>query len=110
LAVQTGSLLPCVVFHATYNGLQLTISRLSSAVTERGNEAPWTRLISGEEPLLYQPTSLVLFGTASALVLWRFSRIPYQRTVEEQLQEQRELQDDPLGRASVAQSRSISAP
>lgn len=89
LAIQTGSLLLCMLFHAIYNGLGLYLSQLmtSSADPMADNSLSW--LLSGEMTL-FQPWVLAASVVGTAAILWWLHRLPYQRTKEEQLQEARE--------------------
>jgi sodium transport system permease protein len=92
LAVQSGSLIPCILFHLVYNGLMLTSERLPEWV-----EA-WPALRS----LVHEPAPgqyayawyVVAAGAvaAAALLAW-FHRLPYQATKEEQLSDARARQE-----------------
>ena len=89
IAVQTGSLVPGMVFHFTHNSVSLLSGRVTAELV-------------GQYPLLgllYQPTDsyvltytyhgplvLVSGAMALALLLW-FRRLPYARYTEEELQE-----------------------
>ncbi|MCG8449547.1 MAG: ABC transporter permease [Pirellulales bacterium] len=87
LAVQTGSLLVCIVFHAIYNGLALAIAEFSGNLYD----APWKAWIfQGEAE--FRPWVLALSAVAAIAILWWLHRLPYQRSKEERLQEARERQ------------------
>ena len=88
LAVQTGSLVVCMVFHATYNGLALAISNLSQQSNSNFAQAWQSWIFHGEES--FQPWVLVLSALGTVLILLWLHRLPYQRTREEKLQEARE--------------------
>ncbi len=87
LAVQTGSLLPCIVFHAIYNGLAVGISELTEEAT-----AQWSWLFDPDGDTLFQPGVMVACLIGAAMLCWWLHRIPYRRTAEEQLNEVREQQ------------------
>ncbi|HWB09052.1 MAG TPA: ABC transporter permease subunit/CPBP intramembrane protease [Pirellulales bacterium] len=88
LAVQTGSVLTCVVFHFTSNAMQFVISYLleSPAATQ----PPWSMLIEkGGNVAGYAfawPVTVVGCLVA-AVLLYCFHRLPYARTSEEALQD-----------------------
>jgi len=90
LAVQTGSLLLCMLFHAIYNGLALAFSDQLGSAEQPPAESSLGWLLSGNSFFVFNP--LVLLGTAvgAGTILWWLHRLPYQRTKEEQLQEARE--------------------
>jgi len=88
LAVQTGSLLVCIVFHAIYNGLALVIGDLSKQAQESSADPRLRWIFQGEGAL--QPWVLVISAIGTIAVLVWLHRLPYRRTKEEQLQEARE--------------------
>jgi sodium transport system permease protein len=94
LAVQTGSLLPCVVFHFTNNSVQFVVSSLiGEAVPAKW---PWNMLIAKSDHLPYAfawPVPLVGCLVAAGL-LYCFHRLPYARTSEEALQDALEHQSE----------------
>jgi sodium transport system permease protein len=104
LAVQTGSLLPCVGFHLVYNSMSLVMSlRVPAAMTDQ----PWLRWIyerSGESVSYHWPVILVATVLAT-LLLWWFRRQPYSRTEEEQLQEALDRQKPATMRYEAATTR-----
>lgn len=87
IAVQAGSLLPCVLFHAVHNSMAVLVHRLIAAL---GDEAHWldwlVRDTAGEEQLYHWPV-IALGALVSAAILYWFHRMPYARTPEESLQE-----------------------
>ncbi len=88
LAVQTGSLLVCMVFHAMYNGLVLVISEMSQQVNGSLANPQLSWLFQGEAK--FQPWVLVVSAMGTIAILVWLHRLPYRRTKEEQLQEARE--------------------
>ncbi len=95
LAVQTGNLLPCIVFHATHNGLQLAVQFWAKQAGD-ATDGPLARLLGGEAPLAYHPATVVACAAAAGAILWRMHGLSYRRTPEEQLEEARRRQDTPL--------------
>ncbi len=89
LAVQTGSLLLCMLFHAIYNGLALYLSELITSVEEAPTDSSFAWFLSGQTTI-FQPWVLVISAIGTAVILMWLHRMPYQRTQEEQLQEARE--------------------
>jgi len=93
LAVQTGSLIPCMVFHALYNGLQLSAARLGKILTEGSlADSPWKWLLQPEGDSLFQPWVLATCLLGTLALFWWLHRLAYRRTEEEQLQEVRDRQ------------------
>jgi sodium transport system permease protein len=93
LAVQTGSLIPCMVFHALYNGLALTADRFSKILTEGSlAESPWKWLLQTEGDSMFQPWVLAACLLGAMALFWWLHRLAYHRTEEEQLQEVRDRQ------------------
>ncbi len=86
LAIQTGSLLPCVLFHLTHNSLTV----LSSLVTpERLAERPWASWVFqsvGENEYIYTWPTVALGGGVSLLVLMWLRGLPHQDSPEERRQ------------------------
>ncbi len=92
LAIQTGSLLPCIIFHAIYNGMALSLSSAVEQAGDQVSEAPWAWVISNGEIFFFQPWMLAASTVGTAAVLWWLHRLPYQHTAEEKLQEARDRQ------------------
>ena len=92
LAIQTGNLLPCMIFHAIYNGLALAAATLVQDSSEGAIESQYDWLLSGGQMTIFQPWVIAIsFVGAGAVLLW-LHRLPYQHTKEEQLQEARDRQ------------------
>lgn len=73
VAVRTRSLLPGILFHFVYNGIELTRNRYGTHVPATG---AWEWLFSNsEEGLRYQPLLLVLCAGVAVTILWRFARL-----------------------------------
>jgi sodium transport system permease protein len=74
VAVQTGSLLPGVLFHVIHNSLALLAQRLPTA-----EEAGWLRLVvhdANEHGQVYQWPVVVASVIASGAILYWFHRLP----------------------------------
>jgi sodium transport system permease protein len=88
LAVQTGSLIPCMVFHAIYNSLTLLSAHAIDYLGERLTpDSAWANFLQIDGPGMFLPwvTAVAVFGAAA--ILWWFHRLPYRRTEEEQFRE-----------------------
>lgn len=87
LAVQSGSIFPCIVFHVAHNSLAVLNSRLTPVMFDNvhGLEA---LIIPGKNGGCTYPWSVVLFGTFAGLLLlvW-FGLLPYLKTPEEELRQ-----------------------
>jgi sodium transport system permease protein len=88
LAVQTGSLLPGMLYHVTHNSLMVLSLGISAATLE---EYPVLAYLMRKSPdggsyLCNGPTVLAAGLLAAGLLLW-FRKLPYPRTAEEALQE-----------------------
>ena len=73
IAVQTGSLLPCILFHAVHNTLAVVASR--PPLASPGAEAP-----------AYSWEFTVVAGILSLLLLWWFARLNCHKSAEEELE------------------------
>jgi sodium transport system permease protein len=92
IAVQCGSLWPCIVFHVTHNSLGLLSSRISIS-PESYEKYPilgylFERVQEGGQVMHTYGWPLVAAGgIAACYLLYWLHRLPYQKTSEEQLQE-----------------------
>jgi sodium transport system permease protein len=87
IAVQSGSLVPCVLFHAVHNSLAILIGRVVSAVGPESQWIEWLVHDTSGGGLLYRwPVLLGSVAVSLGLLYW-FHRLPYVRTAEESLQE-----------------------
>lgn len=87
VAVQSGSILPCMVFHFTHNSLAILNDRITPALCER-----WPVLETIVTPAEnggadYHWHFILLSGIVAVLILVWFSRLSYIKTPEERLQE-----------------------
>jgi sodium transport system permease protein len=91
VAVQTGSLIPCMLFHLSYNGLMFGSVKLTEISRDWPQWAvPFYEPSPGE--IVYRWPVVAVFGLASLLPLWWLHRLPYQATREEQINEARARQ------------------
>jgi sodium transport system permease protein len=88
LAVQTGSLAPCIIFHALFNGLTLAAAQFAPSIDAAVKKYPVLEyIVRTDGQGIFQPAAMIacLMGTAG--LLWWLHQLPYRRTEEEQLQE-----------------------
>ncbi len=106
LAVQTGSLIPCMLFHMTYNGLTLGAAQLAQSATETGDWSTLGYLMRTEpngEVLYHWPVLVVAAVLAAGVLAW-LHRLPHRVTQEELLDEARARQSHhPLAGSAPAE-------
>jgi sodium transport system permease protein len=112
LAVQTGSLIPGMLFHAVYNGLTLWLAAAPQQLAEWTDHWPAAKLLFAEpEPgaFSYRLLLTIVAGVAAAGVLWWFHRLPFQATKEERLTGVRALQTQhiPVGQTFQAETSTL---
>jgi sodium transport system permease protein len=91
LAIQTGSLIPCILFHLSYNGLMFGSAKLTEISRDWPQWAvPFYEPSPGE--IVYRWPVVAVCGLLSLLPLWWLHRLPYQATREEQINEARARQ------------------
>jgi sodium transport system permease protein len=86
LAVQSGSIFPCMVFHMAHNSLAILNSRLTPAMLENVSGLG-AFVVPGKNSGCTYTWSVVFFGALAGLfvMIW-FGLLPYQKTPEEELQ------------------------
>jgi len=87
LAVQTGSILPCMVFHVVHNTLAVANSRITPDLVP---DWPLLRKIMVPAPTggcLFEWTAVVIGALLGVLLLVWFGRIPWPKSREEELEE-----------------------
>lgn len=86
LAIQTGSLLPCIAYHVTHNSLSMVmviyVPKLIEAYPGLG-----FLFADGEAGTLYQWPAIAVGTVCGIGILNWFRNLPYQHTKEESLQE-----------------------
>jgi sodium transport system permease protein len=100
LAVQTGSLLPSICFHLTYNAASIWMGVALPKKFEQSPVLSWLFEPSGEGYIYRWPVVIGGAALAVALLYW-FRRLPHQSSAEESLQEALDHQKSPaLGKPS----------
>ena len=93
LAVQTASLIPCMLFHAIYNGLGLLTGHLGEVLGDgRPHPVLQTILRADAHSVAYQGWCLAICAAGAFLLIRWLLRVPYEQSEEEQLQEARQYQ------------------
>ncbi|MBS0211508.1 MAG: CPBP family intramembrane metalloprotease [Planctomycetes bacterium] len=92
LAVQSGSILPGMLFHVTHNSLALLSTQVTPALRENHPRLAWLLMDPRSEGFPYSPVAVGFGVLLAALVLFWFRSLPYRRTDEELLQEALEQQ------------------
>lgn len=87
LAVQTGSILPCIVFHMLHNALLLATSQITPELAARWPALEGVVTVSEELGCVFHWPLVVAGGLAAMLLLGWFGRLPYRKSAEEELQE-----------------------
>jgi sodium transport system permease protein len=91
IAVQTGSLIPCILFHLTWNSLGFTSESLPRLVEQRPFFSNFVRELATGQYLFSWPVMIGCLIPAALLLIW-FHRLPYQATREEQISDARARQ------------------
>ena len=96
IAVQSGSLLPCIAFHVTHNSMALLLSKITPEIYGR---FPWLQTLM--EPAAggyaYRLPTIIIAAAFSIMLLFWFQQLPYRKTEEEELCEAIKISDeDPL--------------
>ena len=87
LAVQTGSLLPCILYHVTNNSLALLATRVTPQMLADYPALRWLAEPNAEQGLAFTWPAIVCGLLLAAGILVWFRSLPYRRTPEEALQE-----------------------
>jgi sodium transport system permease protein len=95
LAVQTGSILPGIVFHMAHNSLALALPQKLPDWLVDHPSLHWLVASATAEDLNFTPLAFLLSAAASGLLIYWFQRLNYDRTKEESLQEAIEHQAAP---------------
>lgn len=99
VAVQTGSLLPAILFHASYNSIMLALALSPQRALELIGRWPVLKSLMtepNENGVTYRWPVLVASAIASGVLLVWFNRLPYQATQEEELTDARAMQAQQL--------------
>jgi sodium transport system permease protein len=99
VAVQTTSLIPAILFHASYNSIMLGLALSPQRVTQFAERWPALGALLDESPgagISYRLPVVVVAGLLTIGILAWFHRLPYQATQEEELSDARALQSQQL--------------
>lgn len=91
IAVQTGSIVPCMLFHMTYNGLMFATQLWPQALQQHPGLTNVVYEPSSGQILYTWPVMVICGGMAVVLFAW-LHRLPYQATREEQISDARARQ------------------
>ena len=106
IAVQTGSLIPCILFHVTYNGIMFTTALLPS-LAQRSPAFGMLFHEKGPDQILYNWPVLAICGAAAIVPFVWLHRLPYQATREEQIGDARARQQHHPLAASASSSAEV---
>jgi sodium transport system permease protein len=88
LAVQTGSLIPCMIFHALFNSLTVASAQFAPAIEATVKKHPALEsIIRLDGDGIFQPAAMVVCLVATAGLVGWLVQLPYRRSEEERLQE-----------------------
>jgi sodium transport system permease protein len=87
LAVQTGSLLTCILFHMTHNALMFLASKLTPDAVADHPLLNWVIDPGNASGQLYRWPAVLIGGLAAAAILYWLHKLPYAHSSEESLQE-----------------------
>jgi sodium transport system permease protein len=87
LAVQTGSILPGMVYHVVHNTLAFLPSQISEKTLEAHPSLTWLFPETGKQDVLHYWPVVVAGLVVSGLVIAWVYRLPWRRSAEETLQE-----------------------
>lgn len=87
LAVQTGSLLPCILYHAMHNSLGVLSSKIDAATYDAYPMLQQFILRPGDMGLNFTWPVVLASAVLTVMLLFWFRALPYYRTPEEALQE-----------------------
>ncbi len=88
IAVQTGSLIPCMVYHFINNAAALVLGLVNKEAVEMWPQLHWFFVPSAAgEQYIFAWWVAVAGAVVGALILWWFSRLPYLASREEVLQQ-----------------------
>src|SRR5262249_11740824 len=87
IAIQTGSLLPGILFHIVHNSIAVLLERFVPRELGEGHWLQYVLRDAAAEDSLYTWPVVALSFVISAAILYWFHKLPYARTPEESLQE-----------------------
>lgn len=83
IAVQTGSIVPGMVYHFCHNSIPLLSTQLTPEVLERQRWLLWLGTQQPEGAFEWNASTVAAGAALAAAILWWLSRLPYVRTTEE---------------------------
>jgi sodium transport system permease protein len=87
IAIQSGSLWPCILFHLAHNSLSLVVSRYAHVFAGADHPLHWLIRDGADDGQLYHwPIVVAIVVVSGGIFAW-FHMLPYPRTAEESLQE-----------------------
>ncbi len=86
VAVQTRSLLPCIILHCVYNSMSIVLALVIPTMIADSIELQWL-FVNTDDGWVYRAPVVVAAALLSFLVLMWFRRLPFQATQEETLHE-----------------------
>jgi sodium transport system permease protein len=88
VAVQTSSLIPCMIFHALFNSLTVGTALFASNIEAMVKKYPvLENIVRNDGQGFFTPAAMIACLIGVAGLLWWLHQLPYRRTEEEQLQE-----------------------
>ena len=87
LAVQTGSLLPCMLYHLTHNSLTVLTSQVNSEMLRDVPILDYLLVQMQDGSILCRWQTTAIAGLAALVLFVWFRQLPYAKTAEESLQE-----------------------
>ncbi|HJN10468.1 MAG TPA: ABC transporter permease subunit/CPBP intramembrane protease [Pirellulaceae bacterium] len=91
VAVQTRSLLPCIVLHCVYNSMSIVLAMVIPTIAADSVGLQWL-FVNSDDGWVYRAPLVVVAALLSLLLLLWFRRLPFQATQEETLHEALEHQ------------------
>ena len=92
VAIQSGSILPAILFHIVHNSLGLLIKYATPYLADENHPLHWLMRDLRAEGHLYHWPVIACSALVGGAILYWFHRLPYQRTAEESLHEAMEHQ------------------
>jgi len=86
VAVQTHSLLPCIVLHFVYNSMSIVLAMVIPTIAADSVGLQWL-FVNADDGWVYQAPVVIVAILFSFLILMWFHRLPIQATEEETLHE-----------------------
>ena len=85
IAIKTGSLLPCILYHLTHNTIALFYSRLDTSSQHGSQFIEWIFYQDTQKQYQYELPVLAITGCVAAAILFYYIRLPGQPSTAESL-------------------------